>query len=51
MVNLSYDYDKDDDFDFPIVNVPYLSSNISRIHCIWCFCFTGDTLCSDLFEI
>ena len=28
MANFSYDYDKRDDFDFPIVNVSYLSSNI-----------------------
>ena len=29
MVNLSYDsYDKCDNFDFLIVNFPYLSSNI-----------------------
>ena len=25
-------YDKHDDFDFPIVNVPYLSSNIPEYH-------------------
>ena len=28
MVNFSHDYDKRDDFDFPIVNCPYLSSNM-----------------------
>ena len=28
MVNFSNDYDKNDDFDFHIVNLPYLSSNI-----------------------
>ena len=28
MVNFSNDYDKHDDFDFHIVNFPYLSSNI-----------------------
>ena len=28
MVNFSHDYDKREDFDFPVVNVPYLSSNI-----------------------
>ena len=27
MVNYSHDYVKRDDFDFPIVNFPYLSSN------------------------
>ena len=26
--DFSHDYDKHDDFDFPIVNFPYLSSNI-----------------------
>ena len=28
LVNFSHDYDKRDDFDFPVVNSPYLSSNI-----------------------
>ena len=28
MVNFSHDYYKRDEFDFPIVNCPYLSSNI-----------------------
>ena len=28
MVNFSHDYDKRDDFDFPIVNFRYLSRNI-----------------------
>ena len=38
MVNFSHDsYDKCDDFDFLIVNFPYLSSNILEIACIWCF--------------
>ena len=34
MVNFSQDYDKRDDFDFPIDNFPYLSSNIpeSTVH-------------------
>ena len=44
-------YDKRDDFDFPIVNFPYLGTKYSRIPCIWCFCFTVDTLCLGLFEI
>ena len=41
-------YDKRDDLDFPIVNFPYFHT---RIPCIWCFCFTVDTLCSGLFKI
>ena len=28
MANFAHDYDKCDDFDFPIINFPYLSSNI-----------------------
>ena len=36
MVNFSHDYDKCDDFEFPIINFPYLhvSSNIpeSPVH-------------------
>ena len=51
MVNFSHDY-KRVDFDFPIVNIPYLSSNIPESPAyIWRFCFTVDTLCSGLLEI
>ena len=32
-------FDKHDDFDFPIVNFPYISSNILDFVCIWCFLF------------
>ena len=45
-------YDKRDDFDFPIVNVPYLSSNIPEYPCIWCFVsLLINTLHSGLFKI
>ena len=45
-------YDKRDDFDFPIVNFPYLSSIIPESPAYGVFvCFTVDTLCSGLFEI
>ena len=32
-------FDKHDDFDFPIVNFPYISSNILDFVCIWCILF------------
>ena len=40
---------KRDDFAFPIVNLPYLSSNTPEF--LWYFCFTVNTLCSRLFEM
>ena len=50
LVNFTHDYDKRDDFDFPIVNFPYLSILLENtLHMV--FCFTVDTLCSASFEI
>ena len=49
MVNFSHDsYDKCDDFDFLIVNFPYLGSNIleSPAYCVF-FCLTVNTLRSN----
>ena len=51
MVNIPHDYDKCDDFDFPLVNCSYLSSDIFQNPMHMVFCFTVDTYCSDLFEI
>ena len=39
-------YDKRDNFDFPIVNFPFLSIYIPEG-----FCFTVDTFCSGLFTL
>ena len=53
MVNFSHDwYDKCDDFDFLIVNFPYLSSNIpeSPVYGGF-FCLTVNTLRSGWFKI
>ena len=45
MVNFSHDsYDKCDDFDFLIVNFPYLSSNIPESPAYGVFCLTVTTL-------
>ena len=52
MVNLSHDsYDKCDDFDFLIVNFPYLSSNIPESPAYGVFCLTVNTLRSGWFKI
>ena len=54
MVNFShYSYDKCDDFDFLIVNFPYLhvSSNIPESPAYGVFCLTVNTLRSGWFKI
>ena len=53
MVNLSHDsYDKCDDFDFLIVNFPYLSSNIPEYPAyVFFFCFTVNALRSGWLKI
>ena len=44
-------YNKCDDFDFPIVNFPYLSRIFQNPLHLWCFCFTVDTIFSGSLEI
>jgi hypothetical protein len=44
-------YDKTDDFNFSIVNFPYLCSNISSLTCIWCIYLAADSICKSLFDI
>ena len=52
MVNFSHDsYDKRDDFDFLIVNCPYLSSYIPESPVYGVCGLTVDTLCSGWFKI
>ena len=43
-------YDKDDDFDFHIVNFLFLSSNIPYIYIIWCIHFAAHKICKMLLK-
>ena len=47
MVNFTHD----SMIDFPFSECPIFTYEYSGIPCLWCFCYTVDTLCSGLFEI
>ena len=44
-------YDKRDNFDFHIVNFPFLSSNIPSRPFLWCVYFTAHYICTMLFTL
>ena len=44
-------YDKKDDFNFDIVNFPFLSSNILSVTSLWGFCISTYSVRSRLFSV